>query len=54
MSQIKKIPLTPEQIKKRETVSEEKIREAQDALFLFLLQRVDELEKQLNPPDEEV
>ena len=47
MSQIIKNPLTPEQMKQRETVSAEKIREAQDALFMNLLQRVDALE---NPP----
>ena len=46
MSQSFSTPLTPEQIKKTQSVSEEKIREAQDALFVFLINRVNELETQ--------
>lgn len=40
-------PLTPEQQKKRETVSENQIRKAQDALFVYLMNRVEELEKKV-------
>ena len=47
MSQFFATPLTPEQIKKTQSVSEEKIREAQDALFVFLINRVNELETQI-------
>lgn len=53
MSQIIKNPLTPKQIEQSKTVSEQKVREAQDALFMYLINRVNELEKQLNPPDKE-
>ena len=56
MSQIIKNPLTPEQMKQRETVSAEKIREAQDALFMYLLDRVAALEEKISAaetqPDE--
>ena len=47
MSQFFATPLTPEQIKKAQSVSEEKIRDAQDALFVFLINRVNELETQI-------
>ena len=47
MSQSFSTPLTPEQIKKTQSVSEEKLREAQDALFVFLINRVNELETQI-------
>ena len=47
MSQFLATPLTPEQIKKTQSVSEEKLREAQDALFVFLINRVNELETQI-------
>lgn len=40
--------MTPEQIKKTQSVSEEKLREAQDALFVFLINRVNELETQIS------
>lgn len=46
MSQSLSIPMTPEQIKKSQSVSEEKLREAQDSLFVFLINRVNELETQ--------
>ncbi|MBR1645483.1 MAG: hypothetical protein IJ774_01990 [Selenomonadaceae bacterium] len=47
MSQFLATPLTPEQIKKTQSVSEEKLREAQDSLFVFLINRVNELETQI-------
>ena len=47
MSQSFSTPLTPEQIKKTQSVSEEKLREAQDSLFVFLINRVNELENQI-------
>ena len=47
MSKFFSTPLTPEQIKKTQSVSEEKIRKAQDALFVFLINRVNELENQI-------
>ena len=47
MSQSFSTPLTPEQIKKTQSVSEEKLREAQDSLFVFLINRVNELETQI-------
>ena len=49
MSQIIKNPLTPKQIEQSKTVSEQKVREAQDALFMFLIGRIEELEAKLNP-----
>ena len=47
MSQFFSTPLTPEQIKKAQSISEEKLREAQDSLFMYLLNRVNELETQV-------
>lgn len=44
-------PPTQEQLEKMSTVSEKQIREAQDALFMYLIQRVDELEAKIIPPD---
>ena len=41
--------MTPEQIKASQTVSQEKLRQAQDALFLYLLNRVNELETKIAP-----
>ena len=38
-------PLTQEQTEKMSTVNEKQIRQAQDALFMFLLDRVAELER---------
>lgn len=43
-------PPTQEQREKKSTVSEKQIREAQDALFMYLMKRIDELEAQLPPP----
>ena len=48
MSQSFSTPMTPEQIKKTQSVSEEKLREAQDSLFVFLINRVNELETQVS------
>lgn len=48
MSQFFSTPMTPEQIKKTQSVSEEKLRETQDALFVFLINRVNELETQVS------
>lgn len=48
MSQFFSTPLTPEQIKKTQSVSDEKLRAAQDSLFVFLINRVNELETQIN------
>ena len=42
-------PLTPEQIKAQSQPSQEDIRQAQDALFMFLIERINELEAKLNP-----
>ena len=43
-------PLTKEQLEKKSTVSDKQIREAQDALFMYLIQRVDELEAKIPAP----
>ena len=43
-------PLTPEQIKAQSQPSAEDVRRAQDALFIYLLQRVEELESKVDPP----
>lgn len=40
-------PLTKEQREKMSTVSDKQIREAQDALFMYLIQRIDELEAKI-------
>ncbi|MBR2519683.1 MAG: hypothetical protein IKE46_07865 [Selenomonadaceae bacterium] len=53
MSKIIKLPLTPEQMEKMSTVSDKQIREAQDALFMYLINRINELEEKIAPPDEE-
>jgi len=45
-----KQPLSPEQIKAQSQPSAEDVRRAQDALFIYLLQRVEELESKLEPP----
>ena len=42
-------PLTPEQILKRQSPSDKDIRQAQDALFMYLMNRVAELEAKLEP-----
>lgn len=54
MSKIFQKPLTPEQIKASQEISGTKIRQAQDALFMFLLNRVAELEAKIQsqPPAE--
>ena len=43
-------PLTPEQILKRQSPSDKDIRQAQDALFMYLFNKVAELEAKLEPP----
>lgn len=43
-------PLTPEQIKAQSQPSAEDVRRAQDALFMFLIERIEELESKLEPP----
>ncbi len=48
MSKIFHTPLTPEQLKASQTISDAKIRQAQDNLFMYLLNRVAELESKLN------
>lgn len=47
MSKIFQRPLTPEQLKASQTVSDAEIRQAQDSLFMFLLNRVAKLENKL-------
>ncbi|MBR1806474.1 MAG: hypothetical protein IJ774_08835 [Selenomonadaceae bacterium] len=47
MSKIFRNPLTPEQLKASQTISDAKIRQAQDGLFMYLLNRVAELESKL-------
>ena len=47
MSVIIKNPLTPEQIEKMSTVSEKQIREAQDALFMYLIEEIERLKNSL-------
>ena len=42
-------PLTPEQIKAQSQPSAEDVRRAQDALFMFLIGRIEELEAKVNP-----
>ena len=49
MSKIFRNPMTPEQLKASQTVSDAKIRQAQDSLFMNLLNRVAELESKLQP-----
>lgn len=44
-----KSPLTPEQIKAMSQPSQEAVRKAQDELFMYLLQRVAELEAKIEP-----
>ena len=41
------MPLTQEQREKLSTVSEKQIRQTQDALFMYLIERVNELEAKL-------
>ena len=48
MSKIFQRPLTPEQLKASQTISDAKILQAQDSLFLYLLNRVAELEAKLD------
>lgn len=45
-------PLTKEQLEKLSTVSEKQIRQAQDALFMYLIERVNELEAKLDEREE--
>lgn len=45
-----KQPLTPEQIKKSKAPSDTDVQKAQDALFMYLLNRVAELEEKIAPP----
>lgn len=45
-------PLTKEQLEKISTVSEKQIRQAQDALFMYLIERVNELEAKLAEREE--
>lgn len=40
-------PLTPEQIKASQTFSDTKLRQTQEALFIYLINRVNELEAQI-------
>ena len=40
-------PLTQEQIEKLSTVTDKQIRQAQDALFMFLIERITELEAEV-------
>ena len=40
-------PLTQAQLDALQTVSEKQIRQAQDALFMYLIERVNELEAKL-------
>lgn len=44
-----KRPLTQQQIEAQSKPSDEAVRQAQDALFMFLLERVAELEAKLEP-----
>ena len=44
MSKIFRNPMTPEQVKASQTISDAQLRKAQDALFLNLLNRVAQLE----------
>lgn len=44
-----KKPLTPEQIDAQSKPSEEAVRQAQDALFMYLIGRINELEAKLEP-----
>ena len=44
-----KQPLSPEQIHAQSQPSAEDVRQAQDALFMFLIERINELEAKLNP-----
>ena len=46
-----KQPLTAEQIKAQSQPSDEAVRQAQDALFMYLLERVAELEAKLEPEE---
>lgn len=43
-------PLTQEQLEKMSTVSEKQIRQAQDNLFMYLINRIDELEAKIPAP----
>lgn len=43
-------PLTPEQIKAQSQPSDEDVRQAQDALFMYLFERIEELESKVDPP----
>lgn len=43
-------PLTPEQIKAASEPSQKDVRQAQDALFMYLFNKVAELEAKLEPP----
>lgn len=45
-----KQPLTPEQIQKSQVPSDADVQKAQDALFMYLLNRVAELEEKIAPP----
>ncbi|MBR3746644.1 MAG: hypothetical protein IKN27_06755 [Selenomonadaceae bacterium] len=42
-------PPTKEQREKKATVSDKQVREAQDALFMYLINRIDELEAKIPP-----
>jgi len=44
-----KRPLTPEQIAAMSKPSDEAVRQAQDALFMYLFNKVSELEEKLAP-----
>ena len=43
-------PLTPEQIQQSREPSQKDVRDAQDALFMYLFNKVAELEAKLEPP----
>ena len=45
-----KKPLTPAQLEAIQKPSDDAVRNAQDALFMYLLNRVAELEAKLDPP----
>ena len=45
-----KRPLTPEQIKAMSQPSQDDIRKAQDDLFMYLFNKVAELENKVDPP----
>ena len=47
-------PLTQEQREKMSTVSEKQIRQAQDNLFMYLINRIDELERKILTQDTKI